>query len=240
MKQLLSCLVMALLVSACAARQDALFRNAVDDAAVVESSDVFGGLLPVSKDHPDLIWNADKSRILVVMWKSRNSYEKFYKNQHATAPSEAYVTWVTLAPQVREFGRAFLASRPGATQDQLNLRLKQYLGLKPEWTYDLFIELWVRPEDMFRPCVDPETDDTVCNIRFGTPLPRVKNIADYACFYKDLYFNDFRIRPGVPWTGMGYTYDWGRPDHPFGASEYILVPGTPYEIRRVVATRDYF
>ncbi len=38
---------------------------------------------------------------------------------------------------------------------------------------------------------------------------------------------------------MGYTYDWGNQHHPFGASEFILVPGAAYEIVKVVETMDY-
>ena len=44
----------------------------------------------------------------------------------------------------------------------------------------------------------------------------------------------------IPWTGMGYTYDWGALNYPFGASEFILVPGAEYEIVRIVKTMDYF
>ncbi|MCG8634594.1 MAG: hypothetical protein MI863_12255 [Desulfobacterales bacterium] len=218
----------------------ASFDRAVDDASVVEPKDVYTRLVPVRKDNPDLIWNRDGTRVLVVMWKSRDSYNRFYKGRTHTDPSQDYVTWVTTAPQVREFGKRFLGSNPGKDLPALELRLKQYLGLKPEWTYDLFIELWVDPEDMFRPCVDPGIDDDRCNIEFSDPVPEVDNISCYPCFYKNLYFQDFRTRPGIPWTGMGYTYDWGNPEHHFGASEFILVPGAAYEIRQVKETLNYF
>ncbi|MEH0019572.1 MAG: hypothetical protein V6Z89_07960 [Desulfobacter sp.] len=237
MKQLAGVLLLALLFSC---TTTTAFNRAVDDASVVSPGDVYDHLIPVTKDNPDLVWHPDKTRLLVVMWKSRDSYERFYKGQTHTSPSQDYVTWVTTAPQVRTFGRTYLGSRPWAGPKDLEQRLKKYLGLKPEWTYDLFIEMWVRPEQMFRPCVDPEIDDTRCNIEFSDPAPGVSGITDYACFYKNLYFEDFRTRPGVPWTGMGYTYDWGNPGQPFGASEFILVPGASYEIHRVVETWEYF
>ncbi|MGH9412070.1 MAG: hypothetical protein ACRD1V_21755, partial [Vicinamibacterales bacterium] len=149
------------------------------------------------------------------------------------------IVWVTAAPQVQEFCRRFEAGHPDATSDQLALRLKQYLGLNPGWSSDVFVELWVRPADMFRPCVDPEITDSTCNLEFSNPPPVVKGIADYRRFYEDLYFEDFRTSPGVPWTGLGYTYDWGNPARREGASEFILTPGARYEIRDAIPTASY-
>ncbi|MCP4294531.1 MAG: hypothetical protein GY786_02880, partial [Proteobacteria bacterium] len=103
-----------------------------------------------------------------------------------------------------------------------------------------FIEVWVNPAELFRPCVDPEIDDAGCQIDFASELPTIKNIKNYKSFYQNLYFNDFRTRPGIPWTGLGYTYDWGNPNSAVGASEFILVPGAKFEVKRVVKTMDYF
>ncbi|MCG8549109.1 MAG: hypothetical protein MI799_01760 [Desulfobacterales bacterium] len=231
--------VIPLVLMSCATPQSTMFENAVNDAAVVDPADVYDNLVAVTPDNPALIWNADNTRVRVVMWKSRTSYASFYKDKHATDENEAYVTWVTTAPQVKTFAQRYLSQFPSATKDQIDLRLKQYLGLKPEWRYDLFIEMWVDPKDLFRPCPDPEIHDKVCNIKFSKTVPKVKGISCYPCFYKNLYFEDFRTRPGVPWTGMGYTYDWGNRHHPFGASEFILVPGAAYEIVKVVETMDY-
>jgi hypothetical protein len=67
----------------------------------------------------------------------------------------------------------------------------------------------------------------------------VRGIANYPAFYKNLYFGDFRTTPGVPWTGLGYTYDWGNLQTGEGASEFILSPGSRYEIRGAVPTAQY-
>jgi hypothetical protein len=176
-------------------------------------------------------------KVLVVTWKSQSSFDANFKNQSQTSPQEKYVTWVTAAPQVQAFCQGFVKNNPN---EDLNLRLKQYLGLNADWNYDVFVELWVDPADMFRPCVDPEIDDASCQLKFAEDkVPAVKNIASYPAFYKNLYFNDFRYRPGVPWTGLGYTYDWGNPASPVGASEYILRPDSTYRIERVVETAEY-
>lgn len=219
---------------------ETLYSRAVADAAVVDSGDICDSLVAIKKSNDQLIWNSDSSKVLMVMWKSQNSYEQFYKNDSTTPMSEAYVTWVTTAPQVQSFGKGYLQENPTADSLSVTNRMKQYLGLMPEWNYDVFIEIWVNPAQLFRPCVDPQIDDEGCSISFDNELPTVENIRDYVAFYQNLYFNDFRTKPGVPWTGLGYTYDWGNPELPVGASEFILIPGASYEIKRVVKTMDYF
>jgi hypothetical protein len=224
-------------ISGCATLQQdtTAYARAVNDAAVAEPNEISDGLFAINSANPALQWRDGK--VLMVTWKSRSSFDANFKNQTQTSPLEKYVTWATAAPQVQAFCQSFVRNNPGGDLDQ---RLKQYLGLNADWQYDVFIELWVDPADVFRPCVDPEIDDASCQLKFaGDKVPTVKNIADYPAFYKNLYFNDFRYRPGVPWTGLGYTYDWGNPESPVGASEYILSPGSAYRIERVVETADY-
>ena len=211
------------------------YTRAVIDATVAEESEINERLFAIHRDNKDLKWWFGK--VLMVTWKSADDFEKYIKNQTYTSPQEKYVTWVTAAPQLQAFCQDFVKNNP---HGDLNQRLKQYLGLNPDWHYEVFIELWVDPADVFRPCVDPEIDDGSCRLKFAEDkVPAVKNIADYPAFYKNLYFNDFRYRPGVPWTGLGYTYDWGNPASRVGASEYILSPGSPYQIERVVETAEY-
>jgi hypothetical protein len=215
------------------------YQLAVSDAALVREKEISQDLVAITDKNSNLIWNADKSKILVVTWKEQSSYEKFFKPNHASSSNPEHATWVTTAPQVQKFCENYLTKHLQADKAQLDLRLKQYLGLNADWNYDVFIEMWVSPADLFRPCVDPEITDTQCNLQFSEKLPQVKNIPDYVSFYKNLYFKSFRASAGVPWTGLGYTYDWGNPQSPLGASEFILAPQSEYKIERVISTQDY-
>lgn len=214
------------------------YAEGVRDAAVAET-DELSALEALSPDNDSLVWNDDKTKIKVVTWKSQGSYEKFLKPATQTAPNEAFVVWVTLAPKIQEFCRQYGKEHPHAAKEDLDLRLKQYLGLHPDWQYDLFVELWVDPAEAFRPCVDPDPSDTACELNFGKETPQVKNIQNYKSFYRNLYFGDFRAAPGVPWTGLGYTYDWGSPKSEVGASEFILTPSATYAIEQAVPTQEY-
>jgi len=215
------------------------YEAGVADAAVVEDSERANGLVPIAPDNDNLVWNADRTRIKVVTWKAQGAFDQFLKPYSATSDSEDYVVWVTVAPRMQARCRQFRRDHPQAGKDEVDLYLKQFLGLHPDWTYDLFVELWVAPDALFRPCVDPGADDRTCAVSFPDPVAEVRGIKDYRSFYEGLYFKSFRAPPGVPWTGLGYTYNWGNPADEQGASEFILSPGTPYEIAAAMPTMQY-
>ena len=218
------------------------YQRGVKDAAIVEDSEIVTTLQALTPDNPNLVWDKDKKRILVATWKSEDSYNKYMKPYTQTSDNPEYGLWVTAAPQVQNFCKTIAVedrAKPKHYANKVNRRLKQYLGLNPDWNYDVFVEMWVSPDDLFRPCVDPEVTDNTCDLHFGDSNPEVKNIADYREFYEDLYFRSFRSSGGVPWTGLGYTFDWGNPESDVGGSEFITVPKAEYEIVRAVATVDY-
>ena len=63
------------------------------------------------------------------------------------------------------------------TPDVFNRFREGVIGLTPVQVRDAFAK-WVRPDDLFRPCPDPEIDDTACL----TELPD-NATADYAAWY---------------------------------------------------------
>ncbi|MFI3158307.1 MAG: hypothetical protein QX199_19350 [Methylococcaceae bacterium] len=216
------------------------YAIAVNDAVVADPSEIANNLDALDPTNDTLVWNEDKTLVKVVTWKSASSYERYLLPYSQTSDSEANVVWVSLAPKMQEFCREYMRSHPHATQKQLESRLKQRLGLNPDWQYAVFVELWVSPDDVFRPCVDPSPNDTGCDLNFGATIPTVKNIRNYQAFYEGLYYKSFRTAPGVPWTGLGYTFDWANPlKSEQGASEFILSPSSPYLIDNAIPTMEY-
>lgn len=224
------------------------YSSAIKDAAVVEEEENVDNLIQITPDNPllDSYWDETKTRILVVTWKSQGSYDRFIKpSSNSPNEQENKLIWVTVSPQVKEFCKQYLRDNPSATEKDLKLRLKQYLGLDPDWEYDIFVEMWVNPQDLFRPCVDPEVTDNKCNLDFESDIPKVSGatqgsgIEDYETFYQRLYYTS--IRRGLqPFTGLGYTYDWSGLNGRIGASEFILVPGAAYTVNDTpIPTLEY-
>ncbi len=93
------------LFAACASnvKLQPAYEQAVRDASIAEKDEIADDLIAVNTENRQLIWNEDKTKILVVTWKSKDSYEQHLKNTNQTSPDEAYVVWVTTAPQVQKF-----------------------------------------------------------------------------------------------------------------------------------------
>lgn len=206
------------------------FRSAVADASGQSAANVYDRLFAITDGNPKLMWRkpAEKRQLKVVSLMSQDSYDKYYKGVPGGVTSGIYA-WVTLAPQIQDFCRA-----TGLAGDALKDRLREHLGLVPDRPYDMFVELWVDRADLFRPCPDPETGDTACNVAFavenGLPVaPAVKGVDDYLGWFNATYA--WAYGPdGAPWTRLGYTYDW-NPDTPkFGASEYLITKGATWEV----------
>ncbi len=208
------------------------FIAAIQDAAVPQDFEVSHDLIAIGEDNPRITWrDSSKRQLLVVTWKSREAYQRYLEPERNTSPNEQHVLWVTVVPQVKEFCRTL-----GLAGGALSQRIKQYLGLAPARDYHVFVELWVGRDDLFRPCPDPETDDTQCNLSFEGS-PDVPRIDDYKDFFTSLYYTSYRVE-GAPWTRLGYTYDWGGEGEE-GASEFVVAPDSPYEIKAVYTTEEY-
>jgi len=217
-----------------------MYNKAVKDTSLVEANEVSTELTSITSNNNNLVWNDDHSKILMVTWKSQYAYDNFIKPNTFTSDNEKFVTWVTAAPQVKEFCESFVEKKKKINQEKLDVRLKKLLGLNHIWSYDVFVELWVSPDDLFRPCTDPAINDATCDLDFGDNTPVVKNIVDYKDFYQNLYYSSFRSADGiVPWTGLGYTYDWAENGTEVGMSEFIMVPSAEYEINKVATTAQY-
>lgn len=222
----------------------ARFQAAVADTARAEPSEVATGLFAVDATNPRQTWRMNGSRreVLVLSWMSKSKLLATFPNQteQSLAPgvSGAAVPgrdiWVTVVPELRDFCAGF-----PLTGNALQERLKQYLGLNSEWNYHGLTELWVSPNDLFRPCVDPEVEDGQCNIP-GGPVPSAGRGADPA--YQDWYNKLEAVsygESGAPWTRLGYTYDWGNPTGEVGASEYVIAPGAPV-VLNTIASPDLY
>ena len=237
--------IVCLAIAACAhapaggegatARSDEqLFIAAIKEAAV--PTEVYTKLVSITPSDPRITWRDEtKQRVLVVTWKSEDDSRKYFPvagGVGKTSENEAYVLWVTAAPQLKQFCQAL-----GLTGAQLSRRLKQYLGLNPSRSYERFIEIWADPNEMFRPCPDPEPTDTQCNLSWSGS-PQAPRIADYRAFFRGLYESSYSTK-GAPWTRLGYTYDWTPGANKVGASEFVLAPSSSYEVKASYTTDEY-
>jgi hypothetical protein len=250
----------------------AKYSSAVADARTAEPSEISRYLTPVTNDNPNLIWENGVvgSRLLVVIWlgDAGKYYECSDPNgcsgnssclEGGECPTYKYDSWVTVVPEIKNF---FGLARPEP------MRIAQLLGLPPTAAtsgdageYKYMLEMWVSPQDLFRPCPDTEISDTACETSFPTdsfrmldPDNKVRATVgpEYGVFktYSSWFTNQasYSYTMGAspyPWTRLGYTYDWGSDNHT-GLSEFVLhgrkADGSTISvgIRSVQTTAEYF
>lgn len=202
------------------------YADAVRDAAEATQAEVVDGLWAITPSNTRLAWNADKSAVRMVTWTTFTGYAQ----GDNTLSREV---WVTPAPQLQEVCKK-------VTEDAARIaRVNQYLGLPPATERDngrVFVEMWVKPADMFRPCPDSEIDDTTCGLQFPASATNAHKtwISNY---YASSY--GFWQTTHYPWTGLGYTYDWCGENTEVGASEFVVRSGSVVNVTGVISRDTY-
>lgn len=205
------------------------FADAVKDAATAAPEEISTSLVPILPTTPRLVWREKdkKKTVLMVTWTSYKGYD----DQAGKTQPLGRETWVTPAPFVADFCKG-KAAEPAA----LSARLEQLLGLPPNNGKDRFVEIWVEPKDMFRPCADPEITDRECQTDFPQPSSMVTVSAAHVKWFEDLKSKSYGEN-GYPWTRLGYTYDWAGPR--IGMSEYVIKKGAEITVERAVGNTEY-
>lgn len=188
--------------------------------------------MPLKAGTPGLQLNADGTAATMVTLTTWTGYADSVGNP-MTLTREV---WLTPAPQLKDFCTAYVAQTGGADP---GLRMLQYLGMPPQQSSLTVATMMVPLDDMFRPAPDPRIDTT--GSVFADPAslpanPAYPNYADWYRLQKALAYD-----PGnpYPWTGLGWTYDWGDPDHHVGASEYVVRQGSTVEVLAAQTPMDY-
>lgn len=164
---------------------------------------------------------------MVSLISDSNKFFDPYLNSNQPYNSGKKDMWVTAFPQVRDFCRSIKGNKKN--------RLERYLGLPLNTSKSRFVELYVRPVDLFRPCRDMEIYDNLCTHQFApNATPEFKK------WIENTYAVSFpKNGIGVPWTRMGYTYDWGYFINPIGASEYIVKPHSEVFVLSITPIEEY-
>ncbi len=212
-----------------------LYSHSIGDAAKPQPWEVEKKLIKINKESQGLIWKEinGEQYILASSWK-KDTTHYFNDNVTGTYNTSNYPIWVTIAPELQ----GVCKSKRFGRKEGLDLRLKQLLGLPPNVEKNYFVEFWVRPQDLFRPCLDSEISDVNCTLAFPE---------DGSEEHKK-WINDLRIASyynadwdkNYPWTQLGYTYDW----HPknknnVGLSEFVIGKNKEIIVNRIYTTTQY-
>ncbi len=211
---------------------EALYQQSIEEAMYATTDKVYDQLVAINENNDELVWKTIKGEkyLLVVTWKQTVSY---YKNDPITGfyDTGKYPIWITTAPELLQRMKKEAATDP-------NRRLLELLGLPPNATYSYFVEFWVKPSDLFRPCPDAEITDATCTVCFpdGTAQPHIDwmNASRISRYYACGLYNQY------PWTQLGYTYDW-NPNNlsHVGLSEFVIRKNSQLVVEKIYTTQEY-
>ena len=212
-------------------------------------------LTPLLPSTEGLVWN-DRGQVLMVTWTRRQYFADPDTYRRGEPFRLAVDTWLTAVPFVRDFCRSL-----GLEGRMLSLRLEQRIGLPPGRGKDAFLEVWVDPADIFRPCPDPEIADRECLVEIplvgrdpdrrpwdcSIDKPQVSGrfvAVDpehllWMCSNWATSYGNGELFDNYPWTALGYTYDWGNPEDPRGPSEYVSPAGSEVVFQSLIPTGLY-
>ncbi|HVI02804.1 MAG TPA: hypothetical protein VM869_29095 [Enhygromyxa sp.] len=200
-------------------------------------------LLVLEPGNAQLTWDA-AGRLLVTTW-TRAEYFGDPKYQPGHAFDLYGQTWFSTGTQVHD-----VCSKSGLQGDALVLRLEQLLGMPPGRGYDVFMQVWIDPQQLFRPCAEPSVLEPTCPV--AAPLHSEMDQVTWDCSapsdgHSQWLCNNWVQSYGsldpfgrFPWTALGYTYDWS-PENPTGEgpSEFVAPARTPVVFERLVPTEEF-
>lgn len=206
------------------------YLAACEDAKIAEPGEISTHLTAIVDYNKDLITREKngQKQVLVVTWTMN-----YYDQQVGQAVNARGDIWVTVVPELKSFCHALRLQG-----DSLRLRLNQLLGLPPDVAKTRVVEMWVSPNDLFRPCPDPEITDHEAQLDFPNSM-YITVSSDHMKWINDLKALSYTGATPYPWTRLGYTYDWGNPESEIGLSEFVIRKGASIEISSSVETGIY-
>lgn len=159
-------------------------------------------------------------------------------------------SWVTVVPELKNL----VGTTPSLLRMSQSLGLPPPSATQT-LDNTCVVELYVSPADLFRPSPDPEVTDHEAELSFPDDRYRKYDdsllvYSEMPCderyctsctasgkcgmtTYRNWFSNrrtyiysQTPVSSPYPWTGLGYTYDWGNPVPPhFGVSEFVINSG---------------
>lgn len=189
----------------------ALYAEAINDAIKMEPGEFYDGIRTLSDDS-----------VLMVTWIPKIYLDDYLEGLSLNKPKKVdFDMWVTSVPDLKNF----CAEKSFNDTDSASTRLKQLLGLSPSNNNQYFIEVKAKWDHVYRATPNPDVRTV------GTFLPDdsvtvTKPYKEkYSNWYNKTLAGSYEGEEKMPWTRLGYTYDWGDPNSDIGLSEFVI-PGT--------------
>lgn len=206
---------------------DELYQASIYDAMVADSSEICDTLWPIHSSNTRLVWKTIGNEVYVLAG-SFNKYPGSY-----SGPSVVN-TWGEIWVFIPSQYKSKMSASYYPYTDTL-LRTRQLLGLPPSNSSQYIVELWVKPKDLFRPATDPKVDTKTTGLFF----PANTDPLHTKWFNQNIYDAYFGTATHLPWTRLGYSYDWAKGASEIGVEEYCIKTGSLLYVNKLALATTY-
>jgi hypothetical protein len=203
-----------------------IYEEAVIDAMVAEESEICSTLVVIKPTNNYLTWS-NGYVLVVTLTKDCTIYPV-----GDTISLSGGEIWVTAVPELKDWYK----NNPVAPY-KIRLRMEQLMGMPADSEYSCLVEIWAKPEDLFRPAYDNEIDKKVIGLNFPINVS-----CDYIDWFNDNIISSYYPPKGskkYPWTRLGYTYDWGSISNKIGLTEFVIKKNSKVIIKSKRSTEEY-
>lgn len=200
---------------------------AIEDAKEADKEEISYTLIDINESNDYIIQKKidGEGKVLFVTWTDKpESYP-----QDSTICNAWGEIWVTVVPEMEDW---FLENYSSGTN--YVYRTEELLGLPRDKGYTHFIEMWVDPDDLWRPSPDNEITDCSAELEIPADIDSI-----YLAWYNENITYSY-TPPRYPWTRLGYTYDWGNSKSEVGLSEFIIKKNSRIVVHKVYDNESYF
>lgn len=202
----------------------ALYAAAVRDSVFAEEGEILP-LVALTPSDPLTAWDS-AGRVLLLTF---HRYPESYPAGQGFTASHGEV-WTVSAPELAAWYRSH-----GAGVSDWPLRFKQLLGCHESKPYSHFSALWVKPSDVRRPAYEPDPARQLTAARLSADAPE-----DFKAWWNaNIVRSYFGEGVAVPWTRLGYTYDWAAGGKEYGLTEFIIRAGAQGQVEFTLPTADF-
>lgn len=197
-------------------------KAAIEDAKQLDTTKISRHLMPIKRGTPGQEWATFDGRdmVLVVTLVDSSRYERFFGRKDVYRIDREMGTWVSLPADWANRHAAF----EGLDSVAAHMRLIQMYGLSPDCNYDLMVQFYADPAGMFRPAHDPDITTSSAGLEFPAYANEDYKVGEtyFREWYRYSLAAAFEDDSPLPWTQLGYTYDWHHGAPREGVAEYIV------------------
>lgn len=212
---------------------------AIEDAQKLDSTKISHKLMPIRKDIAGEEWiNEDgHDMVLVLTLVDSSRMERFFSGEGAYRIDRETGTWVSIPADWKSHKADFEGLDSVAT----HMRMLQLYGLSPDCDYDIFVLFYADPKGMFRPAHDPDITTTSVGLEFPDYADEQYTVGEtnFREWYRYSITQAYEDDSPLPWTQMGYTYDWHKGAPREGLSEYIVSHHTLIKVKECIKANDF-